>query len=80
MRDITANKKLTAEKQLNSISGLQIQFDKLKNETGLLNGTMSPQVAFEVPPAALHVQPKVLADKGIEPEIEPEEKRARKAI
>ena len=35
MRDITANKKLTAEEQLNSISGLQIQFDKLKKETGL---------------------------------------------
>ena len=35
MRDITANKKLTAEEQLTSISGLQIQFDKLKRETGL---------------------------------------------
>ena len=74
MRDITTNKKLTAEEQLNSISGLQFQFDKLKKETGLLSGTMPPQVAFEAPPAALPVQPKVLADKGIGPEIEPEEK------
>ena len=73
MRDITANNKLTAEKQLNSISGLQIQFDKLKKETGLLSGTMPPQVAFEAPPAALPVQPKVLTDKGIGLEIEPEE-------
>ena len=30
IKDITANKKLTAEEQLNSISGLQIQFEKLK--------------------------------------------------
>ena len=35
---------------------------------------MPPQVAFEAPPAARPVQPKVLADKVIEPEIEPEEK------
>ena len=73
MRDITDNKKLTAEEQLKSISGLQIQFDKLKKETGLLSGTMPPQVAFEALPAARPVQPKVLADKGIGPEIELEE-------
>ena len=42
MRDITANKKLTVEEQLNSIFGLQIQFDKLKKETGFLRGTMPP--------------------------------------
>ena len=74
MRDITANKKLTVEEQLNSISGLQIQFDKLKKETGLLSGTMPSQVAFEATPTALPVQPKGLAEKGIGPEIEPEEK------
>ena len=34
---------------------------------------MSPHVAFEAAPAALPVQPKVLADKGIKLEIEPEE-------
>ena len=78
MRDITANKNLTAEEQLNSISGLQVQFDKLKKETGLLSGTMAPQVAFEASPAALPVQPKVLADKGIGPEIKPEEKEQEK--
>ena len=55
MRDITANKKLTTEKQLNSISGLQIKFDKLNTKTGLLSGTMPPQVAFEAPPEALPV-------------------------
>ena len=80
MRDITANKKPTAEEQLNSISGLQIQFDKLKKETGFLSGTMPPQVALEAPPAALTVQPKVLADKGIGPEIEPEEKSKKSYI
>ena len=73
MRDITANKKLTAEKQLNSIFGLQIQFDKLKKKNWLLSGTMTFQVAFEAPPVARTVQPKVLADKGIGPEIESEE-------
>ena len=70
--DITANKKLTAEKQLNSISGLQIQFDKLKKETELLSNTMPPQNAIEALTAALPVQLKVLANKGIGPEIEPE--------
>ena len=74
MRDITANKKLTAEEQLNSISGLQIQFDKLMKETGLLSGTMPPQFALEAPPAARPVLPKVLADKGLGPEIEPKDK------
>ena len=42
MRDITANKKIIKEKQLNSVSGLQIQFDKLENETGLLSGAIPP--------------------------------------
>ena len=72
MMDITANKKLNAEEQLNSISGLQIQFDKLKKKTGLLNGSSQPQVAHEPHPAARPVQPKVLTDKGIGSEIEPE--------
>ena len=58
MRDITENKKLTAEERLNSISGLQIQFDKLKKETGLLSGAIPPQIALEAPPAARPVQPK----------------------
>ena len=40
MMDITPNKTFNAEKRLNSISGLQIQFDKLKKETGLLSGAI----------------------------------------
>ena len=72
MMDIMANKKLNAEERLNSISVLQIQFDKLKTETILLSGAIQPQVAHEAPLAARPVQPKVLADKGIGPEIEPE--------
>ena len=62
MTDITANKKLNAEERLNFISGLQIQFDKLKKETGMLSGTIQPQVAHEEPLAARPVQPNVLAD------------------
>ena len=73
MRDITVNKKLIAEKRINSISSLQIQFDKLKKENGLLSGAIPLQVALEAPPAARPVQPKVLADKDIGLEIEPEE-------
>ena len=78
MKDITANKKLNAEKRLNSISGFQIQFDKLKKDTGLLSGAIQPQVAHEAPVAARPVQPQILADKGIRPEIEPE-KRSKKS-
>ena len=73
MTDITAIKKLTAEERLNSISGLQIQFDKLKKETGLLSGEIPPQVGFEALLAVRLVQPKILVDKRIKPEIEPEE-------
>ena len=66
MMDITAHKKLNAEEGLNSICGMQIQFDKLKKETGLITGAIQPQVAHEAPLAARPVQPNVLADKGIE--------------
>ena len=76
MRDITANKKLIAEKRLNSISGLQIQFDKLKKETGLWSGAILPQVALEAPQAARPVQFTVLADNIIGLEIEPEKETA----
>ena len=72
MIDITANKKLNAEKRLNSISSLQIQLDKLKKKTGLKSGAIQHQVAHKEPLAALPVQLKVLADKGIGSEIEPE--------
>ena len=71
MMDISANKNPNAKKRLNSISGLQNQFDKFKKETGLLSGAIQPQVAYEAS-AARPVQPKVLAEKGIGSEIEPE--------
>ena len=74
MMNIRVNKKLNAEERLNSIFGLQIQFDKFKKETGLLCGAIQPQVALEAPPAAWPVQLKVLADKYIGPEIEKETK------
>ena len=75
IQDITANKKLTAEERLNSISGLQIQFNKLKKETWLLSGAIPPLVASEAPPTPRPVQPKVLANKGLVPEIEPVEEQ-----
>ena len=77
MMDITANNKLTAEIRLNSISGLQIQFDKLKKETGLVSGAILFQVAFEASPTARRIQPKVLADKDIGPKIKPEKKEQK---
>ena len=40
----------------------------------MLSGAIPPQVSLEALPAARPVQPKVLADKGIGPEIEPKEK------
>ena len=73
MRDIMANKNLTAEERLNSISDMQIRFDKLKKETGVLSGEFSARPALEPPPAAPQMQLKVLAEKGIGPEKEPEE-------
>ena len=78
MINITANKKLNAEERLNSISGLQIQFDKLKKETGLLSGVIQPQVAHEAPLASRPVLPKVLANKGIGSEIKPEKEEQQK--
>ena len=68
--DITANKKRNAKEQLNSISGLHIQFDKLKKETRLLSGALQSQVANEAMLAARHVQSKVLENKEQEEQYE----------
>ena len=78
MRNITTNKKLTAEERLNLISGFQVQFNKLMKETELLSGSIQPQVACEELPAAQPVQPKVIANNGIKTEIEPEEEEQDK--
>ena len=67
MRDIMANKKLTAKERLNSISDMQIRFDKLKKETGVLSNALPARPALEPPPAAPQMQLKVLAEKGIGP-------------
>ena len=64
IKDIISRKKLFAEKRLNLISDLQIQFDKLKNKTAVLSGAFLAQVAPEAPP----VLPKVLDEKSIGPE------------
>ena len=72
-----ANKKLTAEERLNSISDRQIRFDKLKKETGVLSGALRARPALEPPPAAQQMQLKVLAEKGIGPEKEPEEEEEK---
>ena len=77
MRDIMANKKLTAEKRLNSISDMQIRFDKLKKETGVLSRALPAKPTLEPPPAAPQMQLKVLAEKGIGLENEPEEEEEK---
>ena len=68
MRDITANSKRTAEERLNSISDMQIRFDKLNKETGVLSGALPARPALEPPPAAPQMQLQILAEKGIRPE------------
>ena len=60
------------------MSGLQIQFDKLQKDTGLLSGAIQPQVAHEAPLAARPVQPQIVAEKGIGAEIEPEKEEQDK--
>ena len=77
MRDIMANRKLTAEERLNSISDMQIRFDKLKKQTGVLSGAFPARPALEPPPAAQQIQLKFLADKGIGPVQEPEEEEEK---
>ena len=56
-----------------SISDMQIWFDKLKKETGVLSGALPARPAFEPPPAAPQIQLKALTETGIGPETEPEE-------
>ena len=75
MRDIMANKKLTPEEQLNSISDMQIRLDKFKKETGVLSGALPARPALEPPPAGPQIQLKVWAENGIGPEKEPEEEQ-----
>ena len=77
MRDSMANNKLTAEKRLNSISDMQIRFDKLKKETGVLSGALLARPAFVPPPAAPQMQLKVWAEKGIRPKQKPEEEEVK---
>ena len=67
IRDIMANKTLTAAKRLNSISDMQIRFDKIKKETGVLSGACPARPALEPPPAAPQIQLKFLAEKSIGP-------------
>ena len=54
---------------MNMISGLQIQFDKLTKETGVLSGALQAQAVSAPPPPAPAVLPKILAEKGIGPDI-----------
>ena len=65
IRNIMSRKNLFAEERLNLISGKQIQFDKLKKETGVLIGTLpAPSVPAQPSPTP-SVLPKVQAEKGI---------------
>ena len=69
IRDIMARKMLTAEEQMNMISGLQIWFDKQTKETWVLNGVLLAQIASAPPPPAPAALPKVVTEKGIGPNI-----------
>ena len=71
------NKTLTAEERLNTISDMQIRIDKLKVETGVLSGALPARPALDPPPAAPQMQLKVLVEKGIGPEREPEEEEEK---
>ena len=51
---------------------MQIRFDKLKKDTGILSAALSARPALEPPPAAPQMQLKVLAENGTKPEMEPE--------
>ena len=73
IRDIMASNKLSAEERMTMISGLQIRFDKLKKETGVSNGALPVQAVSAPPPPALAVLAKILAEKGIGPDIVLEE-------
>ena len=69
IRDIMASKKLFGEEKMNMISRLQIQFDKLKKETGEQIGALQVQAVSAPPPPAPAVLPKILAEQGIKPDI-----------
>ena len=51
------------------ISGLQIRFDKLNKETGVLSGALPLQAVPAPPPPAPAVLPKILAEESIGPDI-----------
>ena len=72
-----ANRKLPAEERLNSISDMQIRLDQLKKETGVLSGAFPDRPALEPTVAAQQMQLKVLAEKNIGPEQEPEKEEEK---
>ena len=75
IRDIMSRKNLSAEERLNLISCEQIQFDKLKKETGVLSGTLPAQAAPAPQPPTPSVLLKVQAEKGIGSYIASEDKK-----
>ena len=71
------NNNLSAEGRLNSISDMQIRFDKLTKETGVLSGALPARLALKPPPTAPQMQFKVLAEKNLGPNREPEEEEEK---
>ena len=69
IRDIMASKTLSAEERINMISGMQIRFDKLNKETGVLSGVLLAKAVSAPLPPAPAVLPKILAEKGFVPDI-----------
>ena len=78
MKNIKANKKLTAKNRFNSISNLQIHWDKFTKDIGLLSGSIPFQVDLEAYPTSRFALFKVLADKIIGLEIELKEEEQNK--
>ena len=69
IRDIMANKTLSAEERMNMISGLQIRFDNLKKETGVLSSALPVQAVSAPPLPEPAVLPKILAENSIGQDI-----------
>ena len=65
-----ASIKLSEKERMNMITGLQIRFDKLTKETGVLNGVLPVKAVIAPPLPAPAVLPKILAEKGIRPDID----------
>ena len=54
---------------------MQIRFNKLKKETGVVSGALSAKPAPEASPAPFLVQQKFFVEKGIGPKNKPDQNK-----